>query len=220
MAIFIDQKTDIIAIVDMQSTFMTGGELPVPGGEMIIPMINRLTRNCFDLAFATQDWHPLNHSSFAINHPNKKPYDVIQLTYGEQILWPLHAVQNTQGAQLHHDLEQNKIIAIIHKGFHPAIDSYSAFFENDHKTSTGLASLLNDIGIKRIFFCGLALDFCVAYSAMDAVQLGFQTFIIEDACRGIAMIDENGVTTVDKAKTQLKNVGVKFITANMINNYC
>ncbi len=184
-AVSIDPDTDMLGVVDVQPTFMPGGELPVAEGEAVVPVINRLLAGPFRHAFATQDWHPPGHSSFASSHPGKRPFDSVQMPYGPQTLWPDHAIQGSANAALHPGLEQARIELIIRKGFHPGIDSYSTFFENDRTTTTGLHAWLQARGVRRVFLAGLATDYCVAWSAGDAVKLGYAVFVIEDACRGI-----------------------------------
>jgi nicotinamidase/pyrazinamidase len=206
----IDPRTDILGLVDVQPTFMPGGELPVADGEAIIPVINRLLRR-FDHAFATQDWHPEGHSSFASAHPGRKAHDTIEMTYGNQILWPDHGIAGTPNAAIHPAIDQARIETIIRKGFRPALDSYSTFFENDRQTPTGLEGWLRQRGFSRLFLCGLATDFCVAWSAEDAVRLGFDVIVIEDACRGIGIPEPDGRTTIDTARDRLTALGVRFI---------
>jgi len=210
----IDNTTDILGIIDVQPDFMPGGALPVPDGEAVVPPINRLLAGPFAHAFATQDWHPAGHSSFASSHPGKQPYETIELAYGVQTLWPDHCVQSSQGAALHGALRQARIELILRKGFRGAIDSYSAFFENDRSTTTGLHGWLRARGIQRIFLAGLATDFCVAYSAEDAIRLGYQVFILEDACRGIHLPTGSGGTTVDAAKSKLLAAGAVFVDSS------
>jgi nicotinamidase/pyrazinamidase len=205
----IDPRTDILGLIDIQPTFMPGGELPVANGDAIIPVVNRLLRR-FDHAFATQDWHPPGHASFASTHPNHRPYDTIEMPYGTQVLWPDHGIAGTRSAAIHPAIDQTLIEAIIRKGFRQSLDSYSAFFENDRQTSTGLEAWLRQRGFSRIFLCGLATDFCVAWSAEDAARLGFSTTIIEDACRGIALPTPDGRTTMDAARDRLGALGVRF----------
>lgn len=214
--IAIDRRTDILGLIDLQPTFMPGGELAVADGDAVVPIGNRLLRDRFDHAFATQDWHPAGHSSFASSHAGRIPFETIRLSYGDQTLWPDHALQDSPGAALHPDLAPTKIELIVRKGFRIGIDSYSAFFENDRTTTTGLAGYLRDRGFTRIFFAGLATDFCVAYSAEDAVRLGFTAFIIEDACRGIAMPTGTGQTTMTAARARLEGLGVAFVTADAL----
>jgi nicotinamidase/pyrazinamidase len=206
----IDQRTDILGLTDIQPTFMPGGELPVAQGDSIIPVVNQLLRR-FDHAFATQDWHPANHASFAATHPGKQPYDTIEMQYGTQVLWPDHAVAGTATAAIHPDIDQTRIEVIIRKGFRADLDSYSAFFENDRHTPTGLDAWLRQRGFSRLFLCGLATDFCVAWSAEDAARLGFTVTIIQDACRAIGLPEPNGGTTMDTALERLTALGVRFI---------
>jgi nicotinamidase/pyrazinamidase len=207
----IDRRTDILGLIDIQPTFMPGGELAVPDGDAVAPAANRLLRAYFDHAFATQDWHPAGHRSFASSHSGGAPYQTIRLPYGEQTLWPDHAIQGSPGAALHPGLDPAKIDIIIRKGFRPEIDSYSAFFENDRTTATGLAGYLRERGFRRIFLAGLATDFCVAYSAEDAARLGFDVFVVEDACRGIGLPIGNGETSIDAARRRLDGLGVSFV---------
>jgi nicotinamidase/pyrazinamidase len=210
-----DPRTDILGLVDVQPTFMQNGELPVAGGEAIIPVVNQLLRR-FEHAFATQDWHPAGHASFASAHPGRQPYDTIDMPYGMQVLWPDHAVAGTPTAAIHPAIDQTRIEAIIRKGFRPTLDSYSAFFENDRQTPTGLEAWLRQRGFSRIFLCGLATDFCVAWSAEDAARLGFSVTIIEDACRGIGLPTPDGRTTMDAARERLTGLGVRFIDSGVI----
>ena len=175
---------DVLLAIDLQSDFMPGGALAVDGGDAVVPLVNALARR-FENVVVTQDWHPARHVSFASSHAGAKPFDVKALDYGDQTLWPEHCVQGTAGAALHPDLATDTAFLILRKGMHPGVDSYSAFVEADGKTTTGLAALLNARGVKRVFACGLATDFCVAHSALDARREGFATFVIEDACRAI-----------------------------------
>jgi nicotinamidase/pyrazinamidase len=175
---------DVLLAVDLQADFMPGGALAVEGGDEIVPLVNRLARR-FDHVVISQDWHPANHASFAASHEGAKPFDTKRLHYGDQTLWPEHCVQGTPGAAFHPELAVDLAFLILRKGVHTAIDSYSAFVEADGKTTTGLAALLKARGLKRVFACGLATDFCVAHSALDARNEGFETFVIEDACRAI-----------------------------------
>jgi nicotinamidase/pyrazinamidase len=206
-------RTDILGVVDVQPTFMPDGELPVAEGAAVVPVINRLLAGPFAHAFATQDWHPPGHLSFASAHPGRQPYESIELPYGPQVLWPDHAVQGTANAALHPGLDTSRIEVIIRKGYDRDIDSYSAFFENDHRTSTGLDGWLRGRGMTRIFLTGLATDFCVAWSAEDAVRLGFEVVVIEDACRGIGLPAAGGHTTLDQAHDRLAALGVRFISS-------
>ena len=176
--------SDILVVVDIQNDFCPGGALSVPHGDDIVPVINRLARS-FAHVVLTQDWHPHGHLSFASSHPGRKPYDTIEMPYGPQILWPDHCVQGSPGAEFRADLAIPHAALVLRKGFHRTIDSYSAFYENDRATKTGLAGYLRERGFERIFIAGLALDFCVRYSAEDARHAGFAVIVIEDLCRAI-----------------------------------
>ena len=178
------QKNMALIVVDVQNGFTPGGNLAVAGSDQIIPKINQLG-DYFDTIVLTQDWHPENHVSFADNHPDQQAFQTIELDYGTQVLWPRHCVQGTQDAELHPDLDLAKAQLIIRKGCHAHIDSYSAFLEADHKTQTGLAGYLRERGIDTVFVVGIATDFCVAWTAIDACKLGFQTYVISDATKGI-----------------------------------
>ena len=182
-----DAKSALI-VVDVQNCFVTGGTLPVKGGEEVVPVINRIAAN-FENIVVTQDWHTPGHASFASSHAGKKPFETTQLSYGTQVLWPDHCVQGSDDAALVKELKLPTAQLIIRKGFHKNMDSYSAFDEADHKTATGLAGYLKGRGIKRLFITGLATDFCVAWTAMDARKAGFEVYVIEDATRAI---DLNG----------------------------
>ncbi len=173
-----------LIVVDVQNDFMPGGALAVPRGDEVVPVINQLAERYTNVVL-TQDWHPRRHASFASSHAGKKPFETTRLAYGEQVLWPDHCVQGTPGAEIHAGLSIPHAQLVIRKGYHSEIDSYSAFLEADRKTSTGLAGYLREHGVKRLVFCGLATDFCVAWSALDARAAGFDATVIEDACRGI-----------------------------------
>ena len=179
---------DALLVIDVQNDFCPGGALAVPRGDEIIAPIHGIAPR-FEHIILTQDWHPSNHSSFAASYSGKQPYDSIQLAYGQQTLWPAHCVQGTHGAEFHPALELMRAELILRKGFRPQIDSYSAFFENDRSTPTGLAGYLSERGLSRVFLTGLAYDFCVGYSALDARRLGLPAFVLRDACRAI---DLNG----------------------------
>lgn len=211
----IDHETDILGLVDVQPTFMFGGELPVTDGEAVVPVINRLLSR-FRHAFATQDWHPPGHASFASAHPGHAPYTEIDMSYGRQVLWPDHGIAGTPNAALHPDLDLRRVEVVIRKGFHPAIDSYSTFFENDHRTVTGLDGWLRQRGFRRLFLTGLATDFCVAWSAEDAARLGYDVFVVEDACRAIGLPTMGGRTTLDDARQRLGQLGIRFIVSTDI----
>jgi nicotinamidase/pyrazinamidase len=173
-----------LIIVDLQNDFVPGGALAVPEGDQIIPVVNRI-QDKFDLVIASQDWHPANHVSFASNHKNKKPLDKIEWHGTEQILWPDHCVQETWGAELHPDLNTKKVEAIFRNAMDPEIDSYSGFYDNDHKKSSGLTGFLHERKADDLYFCGLAADVCVYFSIKDALQEGFSATLIEDATRAI-----------------------------------
>jgi len=208
----LDPACDILGLVDIQPTFMPGGELAVADADAVVPVVNRLLARVSH-AVATQDWHPPGHTSFASAHPGRKPYETIEMPYGSQVLWPDHALQGSSNAALHPALNLSPVRVIIRKGYDPAIDSYSAFFENDHRTPTGLDGWLRQRGFRRIFFTGIATDFCVAWSAEDAVRLGYDVVVIEDACRGIGMPTSAGRTTLDDARERLTALGARFITS-------
>ena len=176
--------TEAFLIIDVQNDFCPGGALAVADGDAVVPVINRLQKR-FGTVILTQDWHPADHTSFADNHDSAEPYSLIEMTYGPQVLWPRHCVQGSGGAAFHADLETKRADLIIRKGFRREIDSYSAFFENDHETVTGLAGYLRERGIKQLVMAGLATDFCVRFSAVDAAKLGFEVKVVEDACRAI-----------------------------------
>jgi nicotinamidase/pyrazinamidase len=195
----------ILVIVDVQNDFCPGGALAVPQGDEIIPAVNRLATE-FVHVVLTQDWHPRGHASFAGSHPGKQPFDTIDLSYGQQILWPDHCVQGTRGAAFHSDLDVPHAELMLRKGFRSAIDSYSAFFENDHRTPTGLVGYLKERSFERVTLCGLATDFCVFYSAIDGRQIGFEVTVVTDACRGI---DIDG--SVATAMRSMKGAGVILV---------
>jgi nicotinamidase/pyrazinamidase len=174
----------ILIVTDIQNSFMPGGSLAVPRGDEIVPIVNALARR-FANVVLTQDWHPPGHRSFASSHAGRKPFDVVTLDYGPQILWPDHCVQGTEGARLHAGLAIAHAQLVVRKGYHPDVDSYSAFIEADGSTRTGLAGYLRERGIAHVYLCGLATDFCVAWSALDARKLGFAATVVDDACRAI-----------------------------------
>ena len=177
-------RTDVLLVVDIQNGFLPGGGLGVPDGDAIIPTVNRIA-NRFDVVVLTQDWHPQDHISFAANHPGREPFEVIELPYGKQTLWPVHCVQGTDDAELAADLPIPHAQLVIRKGHHQSVDSYSAFLEADQTTSTGLTGYLRERGVTTVYLCGLATDFCVAWSAVDARKAGFDAIVIEDATRAI-----------------------------------
>ena len=176
--------SDVLVVVDVQNDFCPGGNLAVPGGVEVVPVINALARR-FRHVVLTQDWPPAGHQSFASSHTGRRPYETIQVAYGPQVLWPDHCIQGTRGAAFRDDLDIPHAALVIRKGFRREMDSYSAFFENDHVTPTGLGGYLRERGLQRLFVVGLALDFCVRYSAEDAKRQGFDVAVIDDACRGI-----------------------------------
>lgn len=177
-------ENEALVVIDMQMDFCPGGALAVAGGDEILPRINALLAE-HPVRVLTQDWHPADHGSFAENHPGARPFSVMEMPYGEQVLWPAHCVAGTPGAAFHPGLAADRADLILRKGFRPAIDSYSAFFENDHVTPTGLDGYLQARGVRRLTFAGLALDFCVAWSAIDAARLGYDVTVVQGACRAI-----------------------------------
>ncbi len=195
-----------LIIVDLQNDFLPGGALSVPRGDEIIPLANKFQAG-FELILATQDWHPADHGSFAANHPGKKPGDRIVLDGIEQILWPVHCVQNTRGAEFAASFDTKRIAHVFQKGIDPCIDSYSTFFDNAHRRSTGLSDYLKERSVREIYLLGLALDYCVKYSALDAQQLGFDAHVIVDACRGIEL--ESG--DLEKALNEMKEAGATLL---------
>jgi nicotinamidase/pyrazinamidase len=195
-----------LILVDLQNDFCPGGTLAVPEGDRIIPVVNELQKK-FDLVVATQDWHPADHGSFAANHPDKKPGDTVDLAGLTQILWPVHCVQDTFGAELHPQLDCLAIDRVFRKGEDPMLDSYSGFFDNGHRKSTGLEEYLKSRDVTAVYICGLATDYCVKFTALDAVQLGFETFLLEQACRGVNLTPGD----VDRAVSEMQAKGVRRI---------
>ena len=203
-----------LILVDIQNDFLPTGALPVPRGDEVIPVANKLSQR-FDLVVATQDWHPADHGSFAANHPGKKPGDVIDLHGLRQILWPVHCVQNTSGADFAPGLDTSRVARVFQKGTDPTIDSYSGFFDNGHRRSTGLGEYLREINVKQIFVLGLATDYCVNFTALDAVQrFGLDTTLIEDGSRGINLRPGD----VDAAVEKMRKLGVRVIRSNEIGS--
>jgi nicotinamidase/pyrazinamidase len=200
-----------LILIDVQNDFMPGGPLQVPDGDMIVPVINKI-QNFFDLIVATQDWHPQNHKSFASNHNDAKVFDIIDIHGTRQTLWPDHCIQGSHGADLHKDLEPDRIAAIFRKGMNPEIDSYSGFFDNNHKLSTGLSGYLKEKGISEVYFCGLAADICVYYSILDSILEGFSAMFIEDASRPLFP------DKFDDIKCELAKLGVRMITSNELQS--
>ena len=208
----LNRDTDVLLVIDVQNDFCPGGALAVNEGDQIVPLINRLLQ-AFTHSVLTQDWHPPGHSSFASSHADAAPFSTRKMPYGEQTLWPDHCVQGTDGARFHPYLATDRAELIIRKGFRQAIDSYSAFFENDRQTATGLAGYLRERGFQRLFLTGLATDYCVAWSALDGCQQGFEVVLIEDACRAI---DLDG--SLARAKAELRAAGVQFCSSEAIYN--
>ena len=192
-----------LLVIDVQNDFCPGGALAVPGGDEIVPVVNELIDG-FDHVLLTQDWHPEGHHSFASSHDGKEPYDTVEMPYGKQILWPDHCVQDSAGAAFHPELNTTKAELILRKGFRPEIDSYSAFFENDQETPTGLTGYLRERDIDTLYLAGLAADFCVKWSALDGRDQGLAIHVIEDATRGI---DTNG--SLDRAWQEMDEAGVR-----------
>ncbi|MBZ0162691.1 MAG: bifunctional nicotinamidase/pyrazinamidase [Notoacmeibacter sp.] len=193
-----------LLMIDIQNDFCPGGALAVENGDAIVPLVNRMQEQ-FSVRVLTQDWHPADHASFAANHDGAEPFSMTRMPYGDQVLWPTHCVQGTSGAAFHRDLVTDRADLIIRKGFRPEIDSYSAFFENDKTTPTGLGGYLRERGVTQLVLVGLATDFCVYYSAIDAVGQGFKTTVVTEACRAI---DMNG--SLEAAITDMTERGVRF----------
>jgi len=204
-------ETDVLLVVDVQNDFCPGGGLAVPRGDEVVPVVNRLASR-FQHVLLTQDWHPAGHQSFASAHPGRKPFETVAVAYGEQTLWPDHCVQGTPGAEFHPALTVPQAELVIRKGFRTAIDSYSAFCENDRRTPTGLAGYLRERGLQRLFLVGLATDFCVHYSAIDARRAGFAAVVIEDACRAIDL----GGSLAD-ALQKMAQAGVERIASGAVS---
>lgn len=194
--------TEALLVIDVQNDFCPGGALAVPGGDDIVPGINALMQD-FPVVVLSQDWHPAGHSSFASEHPGKDPYDMVEMPYGPQVLWPDHCIQGSHGAAFHPDLDTDRADMILRKGFRKTIDSYSAFFENDHRTPTGLEGYLRSRGVTSVTVAGLATDFCVNFSAVDAAKLGFAVKVRGDLSRAI---DLNG--SLDAARSGMREAGV------------
>lgn len=201
---------DILLVIDVQNDFCPGGALEIADGDAVVPVINRLARS-FSHVVLTQDWHPQGHLSFASSHPGKQPFETTEAPYGTQMLWPDHCVQGTAGAEFHAALDVSGAELVLRKGFRAPIDSYSAFFENDRKTATGLTGYLKERGFKRIFLAGLAYDFCVRFSAEDGARMGFSTFVIGDACRSVGMGD-----SMAQAEAAFTQAGVELVESAAI----
>ncbi len=199
----IDEAT-VLVVIDVQNDFCPGGALAVPKGDAVVPVVNRLAER-FRHVVLTQDWHVPGRASFASAHPGRRPFETIAMPYGEQVLWPDHCVQGTRGAELHPDLTAPRAELILRKGYRRDIDSYSAFFENDRQTPTGLGGYLRERGLTRLFFAGLAFDFCVRWSAEDAIKGGFEAVVVDDACRAI---DMDGSAAETRARFDARGVGL------------
>ncbi|MGA9061921.1 MAG: bifunctional nicotinamidase/pyrazinamidase [Terracidiphilus sp.] len=202
---------DVLIVTDVQNDFCPGGALAVPGGDEVIAPIHRIAPR-FQHIVLTQDWHPLHHTSFASSHPGKQPLEPIELAYGVQTLWPIHCVQGSHGAEFHPALQLPQAELILRKGFRPAIDSYSAFFENDRATPTGLGGYLRERSLARVFFAGLAYDYCVGCSAIDARRLGLPAFVLRDACRAIGV--QGSVAAIE---AQFAKAGVSLIETSALS---
>ncbi len=201
-----------LVIVDLQNDFLPGGALAVPGGNEIVPLIDALAQMAFDVVVATKDWHPTNHSSFASNHPGKKPGETVPLAGAEQILWPVHCVQGTSGAEFAPGWDASHVDRIFLKGIDPLVDSYSTLFDNLRQRKTGLDDYLKSEEVDTVFFVGLATDYCVKYSVLDALDLGYEVYVISDACRGIDLHEGD----VDRALSELRGRGCHLITSNEV----
>ena len=200
-----------LILVDIQNDFLPGGALAVPEGDTVVPIANKL-QVAFPLVVATQDWHPANHGSFAANHPGKNAFEQIDLNGLPQTLWPIHCVQGTAGAELADGLQRNRIAKVFAKGTDPGIDSYSGFFDNGHRKATGLGDWLKAKGVTEVFVCGLATDYCVKFTALDAVSLGFKTHLVEDACRGVNLRPNDVKTSIE----EMRRAGVKVVQSSDI----
>jgi nicotinamidase/pyrazinamidase len=202
-----------LILVDIQNDFLPGGTLAVPDGDKVIPVANKL-QTIFPMVVATQDWHPANHQSFASNHPGRRVFDQIELNGLPQTLWPVHCVQNTQGAELAISLRRDRIAKVFPKGTDPDIDSYSGLFDNGHRKSTGLGEWLKEQGVDEVFVCGLATDYCVKFTALDAVKRGFKTHLIEDASRGVNLKPHD----VRNAINEMRSAGVRVLQSAELFN--
>ena len=199
-----------LVLIDIQNDFCPGGALAVDQGDEIVEISNKIQEQ-FKIKIITQDWHPSTHKSFASNHEGKEPLSTVEMFYGQQVLWPNHCIQGTEGSKFHSKLITDSADLIIRKGFRPEIDSYSAFFENDQKTPTGLDGYLKSRGVNKIYLCGLALDFCVYFSAIDGAELGYNVNVIQDACRAI---DLDG--SLEKSLNDMKSKGVKLLSTSYL----
>lgn len=205
-----DSPDRALLVIDIQNDFTPGGALAVPHGDAIVPLVNRIAEG-FRNVVMSQDWHPAGHISFASSHPGEKPFDIIELPYGPQVMWPDHCIQGSHGAEFHPQVDIPHTQLIVRKGGNPLVDSYSAFFEADRKTTTGLAGALREKGITSVYVVGLALDFCVTWTALDARREGFTTYVVLDACRAI---DSNG--SLELAMAELEQAGVIFMESRQL----
>jgi nicotinamidase/pyrazinamidase len=197
---------DALLVVDIQNDFLPGGALAVPDGDKVIPLVNRLMER-FGLVLATQDWHPANHGSFAANHPNRQPGEVIDLNGLMQVLWPVHCVQESPGAAFSRQLRTERFSNVFKKGIDPGIDSYSGFFDNARKRSTGLSEYLRDRSVDELFICGLATDYCVKFSALDSIDFGLRTRVVQDACRGVDLKPGDSAAAI----AEMRKAGVSIV---------
>ncbi len=207
----VDQRTSALIVVDVQNDFCPGGPLAIDASDGIVPVVNRLMGR-FSRVVATQDWHPKDHVSFASNHPGKAVFDTVAVGKTTQVLWPDHCVQATRGADFHPWLEVRRVGLVLRKGMRTELDSYSGFFENDGKTETGLQHWLSGLGLKRVYVCGLATDYCVRATALDARRLGFETFLVQDACRGV----DQPPGGLDRALGEMRAAGVRFVQSGEV----
>lgn len=203
-----------LVLTDLQNDFLPGGALAVPEGDAVVPIANALQKY-FPLVVATQDWHPSNHGSFAANHPGKKIYEEIDLNGLRQTLWPVHCVQNSPGAAFAPSMNRERVRQVFQKGVDPLIDSYSGFYDNAHRRSTGMGEWLKEQKVTDLYFCGLATDYCVKFSALDALKLGFRTFVVQDACRGVNVRPGD----VERALVEIKSAGAEIIRSDEIKAY-
>ncbi len=203
-----------LVLTDLQNDFLPGGALAVPEGDVVVPVANAL-QIFFPLVVATQDWHPPNHGSFAANHPGKKVYDEIDLNGFRQTLWPVHCVQHSPGADFAPAMNRARVRKVFQKGVDPFIDSYSGFYDNAHRRSTGMGEWLKEQKVTDLYFCGLATDYCVKFSALDALKLGFRTFVVEDACRGVDVRPGD----VERALAQIKSRGAEIVRSDQLKAY-
>ena len=202
-----------LILVDIQNDFLPGGALPVKKGDEVVPVANRMQQSgAFDLVVATQDWHPKDHKSFAANHPGKKPGDVIDLEGLEQVLWPVHCVQNSPGAAFAPDLSMGEVLRVFQKGIDPNIDSYSGFYDNGQRRSTGLGEWLRNRGVRDVYVMGLATDYCVKATVLDAKRLGFNTYMIEDGCRGVELTPGDTKLAIER----IRDAGVRVVRSHQI----